>query len=261
MHLIDTHTHLYDEAFDTDRAAGLARAAACGVERMLLPAIDSATHERLFALTDAYPGRCLPMMGFHPTSVNENPDFRDELTLVESLLSDSARKFYAIGETGLDLYWSRDFLTEQTEALRFHIEQALRYDLPIVLHTRDAFSEMIVVVSDYRGAGLRGVFHSFAGTYEQYCELKTLGEFVFGIGGVVTYKNSAIAKVVDQMEMADIVLETDAPYLPPVPYRGQRNESAYLPYVAAKIAEIKGISVEEIAAQTTRNAEAMFRIG
>ncbi|MDR2936071.1 MAG: TatD family hydrolase, partial [Rikenellaceae bacterium] len=217
MSLIDTHTHLYDEAFDADRDAVLARAAECGVERLLLPAIDSASHGRLFALTDAYPGVCLPMMGLHPASVNENPDFRNELALVESLLKNSARKFYAIGETGLDLYWSKDFLREQTEALRFQIELALRHDLPIVLHTRDAFSEMIAVVNDYRGTGLRGIFHSFAGTCEQYLELKDIGKFAFGIGGVVTYKNATIAKVANQMNLADIVLETDAPYLPPVP--------------------------------------------
>lgn len=260
MQFIDTHTHLYDEKFDVDRATAIQRAVDAGVGRMLLPAVDSESHDALIALTQAFPENCLAMTGFHPTSTNDNPDFRRELERVAEMLENPPVKFWGIGETGLDLYWSRDFLREQEEALRFQIELALRYDLPIVLHTREAFDEIIRVVADYRTRGLRGIFHSFAGTPEHYRTIRTLGDFRFGIGGVVTYKNSQVAPVVAEMELSDIVLETDAPYLPPVPFRGKRNESAYIPLIAAKVAEIKGIPLEEVARTTTENAEKLFRL-
>ena len=260
MQFIDTHTHLYDEKFDEDRKAAVCRAVEAGVTRMILPAVDSASHEALSALAGMHPDHCFAAIGFHPTSVNDNPDFRQELALVEKILENPPLPLYAVGETGLDLYWSRGFLREQEEALRFQIELAIRYDLPVILHTREAFEEIIRVVSDYRSRRLRGVFHSFAGTVEQYRTMRELGDFRFGIGGVVTYKNSPVAQVVAGMDLQDIVLETDAPYLPPVPFRGKRNESAHIVYVAEKIAEIKGLPVEEIAQATTSNAEQLFRI-
>ena len=261
MLFIDTHTHLYDEKFDEDRDAVIRRAIDAGVTRMFLPAVDSESHEVLIALAKKYPVNCFALIGFHPTSANDNPAFREELIRIEKMLRNPPVPFYGIGETGLDLYWSRDFGKEQEEALRFQIELALRYDLPVVLHTREAFEEIIGVVSQYSSRGLRGVFHSFAGTVQQYRTIRDLGDFRFGIGGVVTYKNSQVAEVVKEMDLQDIVLETDAPYLPPVPFRGKRNESAYIVYIAEKIAEIKGISTEEVALTTTGVAEKLFRIG
>ena len=258
MKLIDSHTHLFDEQFNADRSEVVSRAVAAGVKRMVLPAVDSGSHEALIGMVEAYPEQVFAMMGLHPTSVNDNPAWREELAIVERYLSDPPVRFYAVGEIGLDLYWSKDFLTEQEEALRFQIELALKHDLPVVVHNREAFDDTIRVFSDYTSRGIRGIFHSFSGTAEQYRVMCGLGDFKFGIGGVATYKKSQVAAVVADMELDDIVLETDSPYLTPVPFRGKRNESAYLVYVAEKIAEIKGIPVEEVARTTTRNAEAVF---
>ena len=255
---VDTHTHPYDARFDEDRAEAIRRAGENGVTRMLLPAIDSQTHGAMLALAEAFPQTCFPMIGVHPTSVNDNPGFRQELETVERYLRDGGSRFYGIGETGLDLYWSRDFLREQEEALRFQIELALRYDLPVVLHTREAFDAIIGVFESYRSRGVRGVFHSFCGTPEHYRKIKKLGDFRFGIGGPVTYKKSRMAATVSEMELSDIVLETDSPYLPPVPFRGKRNQSAYLPYIGAKVAELLQIDVARVAETTTRNAVALF---
>lgn len=261
MGLIDTHSHLYGPEFDADREEALARAEAEGVERLLLPAIDSESHERLFALCRRHPGRCRPMMGLHPTSVNDNPHWREELALVERYLQtppEGIGGFCAVGEIGLDLYWSRDFREEQTEAFGHQIELALAHGLPIAVHTRDAWPETLDLIRTFRGRGLRGVFHAFSDGIKTYRELKACGDFVFGIGGVVTYKKSKIADVVREMEPGDLVLETDCPYLTPVPHRGKRNESAYVRYVCEKVAELKGLSPEEVAAATTANAERMF---
>lgn len=201
------------------------------------------------------------MMGLHPTSVNDNPHWRKELALVEQYLQHPPRgitAFCAVGEIGLDLYWSRDFREEQIEAFRCQIELALRYGLPIAVHTRDAWPETVELIRTFRGRGLRGVFHAFSDGIETYHELKQYGDFVFGIGGVVTYKKSRIADVVREMALGDLVLETDCPYLTPVPHRGERNESAYVRYVCAKVAELKGLDEEEVAAATTATAERMF---
>jgi TatD DNase family protein len=260
MMLIDTHVHLYDERFDPDRPETIRRAVEAGVRRMVLPAVDSASHDALVTLARCYPGNLYPLIGLHPTSVNGNADFRRELETVDRMLKNPPVRFYGIGETGLDLYWSCDFLPEQEEALRFQIERALEYNLPVVIHIREAFDETIRVISDYRGSGLRGVFHSFAGTTEQYRALRGAGDFRFGIGGVVTYKNAQIAASLSDMPIEDLVLETDAPYLPPTPFRGQRNESARLVGIAEKVAEIKGLPVEEVARITTKNAEQLFGI-
>ena len=261
MNLTDTHSHLYDEAFDADREEALARAAAEGVGRLLLPAIDSESHERLFGLCRSHPQRCVPMMGLHPTSVNDNPRWREELALVEKHLQtppEGIPAFCAVGEIGLDLYWSRDFLKEQTETFRRQIELSLQYGLPIAVHTRDAWPETVALMREFRGRGVRGVFHAYSDTAETYRELKELGDFAFGIGGVVTFKKSRLAEVMREMELGDIVLETDCPYLTPAPHRGERNESAYVRYVCEKVAEIRGLTPEEVAEATTENAGRMF---
>lgn len=261
MRLLDTHSHLYDEAFDTDREAALARAVEAGVEQLLLPAIDSESHERLFDLCRRHPDRCVPMIGLHPTSINENPRWREELTLVERYLAtppEGIDRWCAVGEIGLDFYWSRDARTEQIEAFRRQIDLALDYGLPIAVHVRDAWPEMLEVMHDYHGRDVRGVFHAFSDTADTYHELRELGDFRFGIGGVVTFKKSSVADVVREMALADIVLETDCPYLTPVPHRGERNESAYVRFVCEKVAELKGLAAEEVAAATTATARELF---
>lgn len=261
MNLIDTHSHLYDEAFDTDREEALDRARRAGVGRLLLPAIDSTSHKRLFDLCLRHPEYCTPMMGLHPTSVNDNPHWRDELALVERWLAsppEGIPAFCAVGEIGLDFYWSRDFREEQIEAFRRQIDLSLQYGLPIAVHTRDAWPETLEIMREYAGRGLRGVFHAFSDSVETYRELKSCGDFLFGIGGVVTFRKSRVAEVVREMELQDLLLETDCPYLTPVPHRGQRNESAYVGYVCEKVAELKGLPAEEVARVTTANAGRMF---
>ena len=261
MKLTDTHSHLYEPEFDEDREEALARAAEAGVQRLLLPAIDSASHERLFDLCRRHPQQCVPMMGVHPTSINDNPRWREELALAEQYLAsppEGIARFCAVGEIGLDLYWSRDYRQEQCEAFRRQIDLSLAYGLPIAVHTRDAWPETAELMRTYRGRGVRGVFHAFSDTAETYRELKNYGDFVFGIGGVVTFKKSKLADVVREMDLCDIVLETDCPYLTPVPHRGGRNESAYVRFVCEKVAELKGLTPEEVATATTANAERIF---
>lgn len=260
--LIDTHSHIYDEAFDDDRREVVERARAEGIKRIVLPAIDGESNERLFDMCRAYGDYVVPLMGLHPTSVNDNPRWREELAEVERLLAappQGVERFYGVGEIGLDLYWSRDWQTEQTEAFRAQVELALKHDLPIVVHTRDAWQEMADIIEEYRGRGLRGVFHAFSADAEMYERLRRCGEFVFGIGGVVTFKKSALAEVVKVMRLEDLVVETDAPYLTPTPHRGTRNESSYVRFVAAKIAELQGVDYEVVAEQTTANAKRIFR--
>ena len=260
MTLIDTHSHLYEPEFDDDRDAAVRRALAAGVQTMLLPAIDSESHDRMFSLAHKYPDSFRVMMGLHPTSVNDNPRWRDELATVERLLDSPPEgiRFVGVGEIGLDFYWSQDFRQEQVEALCVQCELALRHDLPIAVHTRNAYDEMADIIDRFRGRGLRGVFHAFSESADIYRRLRGCGDFKFGIGGVVTYKRAQIAETVVEMSLDDIVLETDCPYLTPVPYRGKRNESAYVAYVCRRVAELKGISEEEVAAATTDNAEQLF---
>lgn len=259
--IIDTHSHIYDEAFDSDRNEVLRRAREAGVGRILLPAIDHHSYERMFALASSRSDICSAMMGLHPTSVNENPDYRKDLETVEKYLSEppAGIAFCGIGETGLDLYWSKDYLKEQLDALHFHIKLALQYDMPVIIHTRDAWEEMCGALEEYKGSGLRGVMHSFSGTLDHYRYIKSVGEFCFGIGGPVTYKKSTLAAMLPEMSISDIVIETDSPYLPPVPYRGKRNESSYAVIVNEKIAELLGMAKEETAGITTANASRIFR--
>ena len=261
--LIDTHSHIYDEAFDEDRNEVVERARAEGVERIILPAIDGESNERLFDLCRACGDYVVPLMGLHPTSINDNSRWREELAEVERLLQtppQGIERFYGVGEIGLDLYWSRDWQAEQTEAFRAQVELALAYNLPIVVHTRDAWEEMARVVEEYAGRGLRGIFHAYSSDVAMYERLRKCGDFVFGIGGVVTFKKSAVAEVVKNMRLEDLVVETDAPYLTPAPHRGTRNESSYVRFVAAKIAELKGVDYEEVAMQTTVNAKRIFNL-
>lgn len=261
MNLIDTHAHLYEPEFDSDREEALTRAAEAGVVRMLLPAIDSESHARLFDLCRRHPQRCVPMIGLHPTSVNDNPRWQEELDLVEQYLAappEGTPPFCAVGEIGLDLYWSRDFREQQTAAFRRQIELALQYGLPIAVHTRDAWPETLALMREYAGRGLRGVFHAYSGTLEHYRELRTLGDFRFGIGGVVTFRKSPLAEIVPEMALSDLLLETDCPYLTPVPHRGKRNESSYVRLVCDAVARLKGVTPDEVAAATTAAAERLF---
>jgi TatD DNase family protein len=255
---IDTHTHLFDSRFDTDRQEAVARAVAAGVDRMVLPATDLGSHGALIELAKTQPEHTFAAMGVHPTSINDNPAWRDELAAVERCLEHPPVRFCAVGEIGLDLHWSRDFLAEQQQALRFQIELALRHGLPVLVHNREAFEETFGIFSDYASRGLRGIFHSFSGTWEEYRALRSLGDFKFGIAGVVTYKKSQIAELLPRMDPDDLVLETDAPYLPPVPYRGRRNESAWIPLIAEKVAGLLGLTLDETARITTRNALEIF---
>lgn len=258
--MIDTHSHIYAEEFDADRGEALERAWNAGVELMLLPDIDSESRGRMFELAEAEPERCLAMAGLHPTSVNDNPQWQSELDKVESLLHSAPVKLWGVGEIGLDLYWSQEFYREQREALHAQLEMALQHNLPVVIHTRSAYNEMLDAIATYRGRGLRGVFHAFADSAEMARKLERMGEFKFGIGGVVTFKNSGLNKVVEELPMELLLLETDSPYLTPVPHRGKRNEPAYVEHVCRKIAEIKGLKFDEVDSITTANAKHIFGI-
>lgn len=255
MKLIDTHSHIYLPEFANDRAAMLQRAEKEGVEIILLPAIDSETHESLIRLEATYPGRCLAMMGLHPCSVKEN--YREELVIARNYLVQ--RPFKAVGEIGLDFYWDKTFTEQQYLAFHEQVEWALELDLPIVIHSRNSMDECIQVVKEHQQGKLRGVFHCFSGNAEQAAQAIDLG-FYLGIGGVVTFKNSGLDKVMESVSLENIVLETDAPYLASVPFRGKRNEPAYLKYVVEKLAVIKNCSEEEVGEITTANAEKLFRI-
>jgi len=266
MELIDTHSHLYAEEFDADRADCLLRARRSGVVQLLLPAIDSGSRDRLFALAGAEPGFCRPMMGLHPTSVNDNPRWREELAEAERCLLSPPRglRFCAVGEIGLDYYWSAGFKAEQREAFIAQCRLAASLDLPVSIHTRAAWDDMCSILetetarAESRGERLRGVLHAFSEDAAVYRRLRACGDFLFGIGGVVTFKRSAAAAAVREMDLEHMVLETDCPYLTPVPHRGGRNESAYVGLVCAKVAELKGAAPESVAAVTTANARRMF---
>ena len=253
MKLIDTHCHLYLSEFRDDLSDVIQRAVDGGVDKMYLPMVDSKTTADLLQVEKQYQGRCLAMAGLHPCSVKAN--FEEELKQVEVLLQQ--RPFAAIGETGLDFYWDRSFEKEQYVAFHRQIEWSVQYRVPVVIHSRNSLTESIDAVSSHHGAGARGIFHCFSGTLEEAEQIIALG-FYLGIGGVLTYKKSTLPAVVERIGMEHLVLETDAPFLPPAPYRGKRNESSYLHFVAVKLAEIKGMPVEEVAAITTANAEKIF---
>ena len=253
MKLIDTHTHLYVAEFKEDIEAVIQRAHQEGVEKFFLPAIDSTETEAMLALEKKYPNTIFAMTGLHPCSVKE--DYKEELSKIEKQLEQ--RQFAAIGETGLDFYWDKTFTEQQYESLHTQAKWAIKYDRPLVLHTRNAMQETIDVINSYKGQNLRGIFHCFSGNVDNAKDIINMG-FYLGIGGVLTYKNSGLDKVIEEIDLEKIVLETDAPYLSPVPFRGKRNEPSYLKHIAEKLAGIKQISIEEVARITTKNAERIF---
>jgi TatD DNase family protein len=255
MKLIDTHTHLYTEAFDEDRDKVIKNAIAKGIERFYLPSIDSKYTSRMYDLEKEYPNHIRLMMGLHPTHVKEN--CKEELQHVEQNLSQ--HRFAAVGEIGIDLYWDQTFLKQQQEAFNTQIRWAKEYELPIVIHCRDAFDEVFEILEDHRGEGLSGIFHCFTGTKDQADRAIDLN-LKLGIGGVVTFKNGKIDQFLDQISLDHIVLETDAPYLAPVPFRGKRNQSEYLVQILQKLALIYRRSASEIATITSKNALSVFKI-
>ena len=254
MTIIDTHAHLYSEEFQVDIDLVMDRAQKAGVSKMYLPAIDSSETESMMALEQKYPGVCIAMMGLHPCYVKENVAL--ELEHVRSWLE--KRDFVAIGEIGLDFYWDKTFTHQQYEAFDIQMQWALELNRPIVIHTRNAMQETINRVKPFAQKGLKGIFHCFSGSAESAKQIIDLG-FLLGIGGVITYKNAGLPEVLENVSLEHIVLETDAPYLTPVPFRGKRNESSYLSFIITKLAEVKGISEEEVARITTLNAEMIFQ--
>jgi TatD DNase family protein len=253
---IDTHSHLYDEAFSSEEDLAVERAVNAGVTKMIVPDIDSSTRQVMFDLAERHPGTLFPTLGLHPTSVEAN--WRDEMDAVEKALPE--HKIWAIGEIGIDCYWSKEFLEQQKEAFRIQLEMAEKLDLPVIIHSRESTELIINVLKDYKTHNLRGVFHAYSGSTETYRELQRLGDWYIGIGGVLTYKKASIAETVKGIPLERILLETDSPYLTPVPHRGKRNESSYIPHIAEKLAIQKGISIEEVARTTTANAIRLFRL-
>lgn len=250
--MIDTHAHIYLPEFDADRAEIITAARQAGIEKILMPAIDSHTHAVMLQVEKEYEG-CIAMMGLHPCSVTM--DYKKELSEIEERMAE--RSFIAVGEIGLDFYWDKTFTEQQYAAFRYQAELALRHNIPIVIHSRNAIDECIGVVKEY--PGLRGVFHCFSGDSRQAEEIMSTG-FYLGIGGVVTFKNSGLDKVMEKIGLAQVILETDAPYLAPVPYRGKRNQPAYSALVAEKLATLLGLPVEKVAEITTENAHKLFTL-
>jgi TatD DNase family protein len=251
---IDTHTHLYSEEFNQDRFDKITEAISQGVNAFYMPNVDSSSIDGMLQVEQKFPTQCFPMMGLHPCSVKEN--YKEELEIVHKWLN--SRKFVAIGEIGMDLYWDKTFVKEQEIAFIQQINWALEYNYPIVIHCRQAFDEIYSVLQSLKKLP-NGIFHCFSGDVEQANKILSLGNFKLGIGGVVTFKNSGLDKVVEQIDLKYLVLETDAPYLAPAPHRGKRNESSYIPLIAQKIADIKNISLQEIATITSKNANDIFK--
>ena len=257
MIFADSHAHLYLEEFKGDRDEMIRRALDKGVRYLFLPNIDSSSVESLFLLAESFPGTCFPMMGLHPTSVKDN--FREEMHAVEAVLAADPGKFSAIGEIGIDLYWDKAHLEEQKTVFGRQLDLAIEYSLPVVIHTRNSFDVTAKIAEEKRTTGLKGVFHCFSGNVEQAKKATEMG-FFLGIGGVVTFRDPGLQKVVETIPLEYLVLETDAPFLAPVPFRGQRNESSYIPLIAAKVAELKHIPVEQVAEITTRNTLDLFNV-
>lgn len=253
--LIDTHSHIYSEDFNSDIDEVIQNAYNNGVKKIVLPNIDSGSIKRLVDLSNSYPHICYPLMGLHPTSVAA--DYKEELEAIEYWLN--KQKFYGIGEIGIDLYWDRTYINEQKDAFRHQIKLAKSKELPIVIHLRNSFDEVFEIVQEEQDGLLKGIFHCFSGDEIEAKKIIDLG-FLLGIGGVLTFKNSNLSKVIEKIDLKHLVLETDSPYLAPVPKRGRRNESSYLAYIAQKLAEVYQIPVEEVAEITTSNACNMFGI-
>ena len=255
MQIIDTHNHIYLPEFEADRDEVVRRSVAAGVRKILMPNIDSSSVAPMLAAEELYPDLCLPMMALHPTSVKEN--YMEELAAVESALQ--IHKYYGIGETGIDLYWDKTFVKEQTHSFRRHLELAEEYGLPVVIHARESLGLIIEVIGSFGSGRVSGVFHAFPGTAEDARTVTDMG-FMIGIGGVVTFRNGRQSEAAIAAGVNNIVLETDAPYLAPVPYRGKRNEASYLAYVIDKLSELLAVSPVEVADRTTENARRLFRL-
>jgi TatD DNase family protein len=255
IELTDTHTHLYASEFDSDRDACIQRAFDAGVNRFFMPNCDSSTIDKMLALADKYPKSFYPMIGLHPCSVNEN--YESELLTMQKWLNQ--RKFYALGEIGIDLYWDKTYQKEQELVFRKQIEWSITFNLPIIIHSRSSFNEIYSILSDFKNEKLHGIFHCFSGSVDDAHKIIGLGLFL-GIGGVCTFKNSGLDKVVREVDLTHIVLETDAPYLSPVPFRGKRNESSYVKIIAQSVADIKNTNIESVAFITTKNAKTIFKI-
>ncbi|MDB2363932.1 TatD family hydrolase [Flavobacteriales bacterium] len=254
MKLIDTHTHVFLEQFDEDFDQVIARALESGVEKMLLPNIDSSTLERL--LMNSNENQLLPMMGLHPCSVKDN--YEEELELVANEIESG--KYIAVGEIGIDLYWDQSLKAQQIDAFKRQIELAKKYDLPVAIHTREAFDEVFDALDETHDGALRGVFHCFTGNEDQAKKALSYSGFYLGLGGVLTFKKSGLDKVVKDIPLDRLLLETDAPYLAPTPFRGKRNEPSYLVHIAQKLADIHEMSIEKVAEITTKNANDLFRL-
>lgn len=253
--MIDTHSHIYAEEFDLDRNEVILRAKTAGIKHIILPNVDSESLPRMLSLETEHPGYCHAAIGVHPTSIKDN--YLSELKTIKAELD--RRSYVAIGEIGIDLYWDQTHLKEQIHAFQQQIEWALDYHLPVIIHVRDSFRETMDALTPYKGMGLTGVFHSFTGTKAEADEIIHYGGFALGINGIVTFKNSGLANVVKEIGLNHLVMETDAPYLTPSPYRGKRNESAYVQYICQKFAEIFNTDTNDINTKTTRNALNIFK--
>jgi len=254
MMFIDTHTHLFVEQFNEDREEVVQRATDAGVEVMLLPNIDLESIPQMNELAAKYPNNCFPMMGLHPGSVDQN--WKQTLQTIEKELFEN--KYIAVGEIGIDLYWSREFEEAQKEVFRQQVLWAKELGKPIVIHAREAFDEIFEIIDELNDESLTGIFHCFTGTLEQANHVIDYGGFKMGLGGVLTYKKSGLDKVIENVDLKHLVLETDSPYLPPTPYRGKRNESSYLLHIAEKLADVQSITLKQVAEVTTQNAKEIF---
>jgi len=254
MILTDTHTHLYTKEFDDDRNEVIHKCLSKGINRFFLPNIDTSTIKSMLELAQQFPKNCFPMMGLHPTSVKEN--YKEELNIIENYLD--KKLFCAVGEIGMDLYWDKTFLKEQQTAFEFQINLAKKHNISFVIHCRDAFDEIFEILDQMNDEKMRGIFHCFTGNLEQANHIIGYGGFKLGIGGVVTFKNSGLDKVVENLKIENLVLETDSPYLAPTPFRGKRNESTYLYNIAKKIADIYNLDLETVAKITTKNTVEVF---
>ena len=254
--MIDTHSQLFVEEFTDDLPEVIQRAKEVGITYVLMPNIDDTTVADMLNVCNAYPGYCFPMIGFHPTSVDG--ESMEKVKTMKGLLTEG-HPYIAIGEVGLDLYWDKTYLKEQQQVLDEQIHWALEYDLPLVIHCREAFSELFEVLAPYKNTQLSGIFHSFTGTPEEMEQVLDYDRFMIGINGVVTFKKSTLPQILQTVALERLVLETDAPYLAPVPYRGKRNESSYIIKTAEMLAGVYGMDIEEVKRQTTRNALKVFK--
>ena len=258
MNLVDSHSHLFLEEFAEDLPQVIERARQAGVSHIFMPNIDSTTLQPLLKVCDNYAGYCFPMIGLHPTSVGDN--WKEELDVVEQQLASTHHRFVAIGEIGMDLYWDKTYLEQQRQVFDRQLRLALQYDLPVVIHCREAFEEIYRILLPYRDTSLRGILHCFTGTEEEARRILAFPGFLLGINGVITFKKSSLPPILSRLPLERMVLETDSPYLAPVPHRGKRNESAFVKDTALKLAEILDKQPEQIAQMTTQNALNLFRV-